>query len=163
MTAPCASSAILSIDLVSEKGLPKMLAAERETAMADLRRESVFQPVNDHNGPYRILLSTAPKHLVFNVKNSLEVALPSFGISTGPYRRIMRDYFLMIDGYEQSRIDGNRGKLEAIDMGRRGLHDEAAYLMQERLKDRLILDHPTARRFFTLLCALQSGPGQGII
>lgn len=75
-------------------------------------------------------------------------------MSTSPYRTIMRDYFLMIESYEQARIDGSRPRLEAIDMGRRGLHDEAGHLLRDRLKDRVHMDHATARRFFTLICAM---------
>lgn len=75
-------------------------------------------------------------------------------LSLSPYRRLIHDYFLMIESYEQVRIEGNLQKLEPIDMARRGLHNEAADMMRERLRDRIDIDHDTARRLFTLVCAL---------
>lgn len=78
-------------------------------------------------------------------------------LSLGPYKRIISDYFLMIDSYEQARIEGKQAKLEPIDMARRGLHNEAADLMIERLAGKIDIDHDTARRLFTLICVLHLG------
>ncbi len=73
-----------------------------------------------------------------------------------PYKRLMQDYFLMIESYERVRVEGTLQKLEPIDMARRGLHNEAAEMMRERLADKIAIDHDTARRVFTLVCALTS-------
>ena len=152
-----AAGRIAQIQIHYDGAPPVMMAKERDTALRDLADDSLFQPLNDNNGPYRILLSAQHKHIVLNIKNSLEEDLPAIGLSLGPYRRIIRDYFLMIESYEKTRIDGNRSKLEAIDMGRRGLHDEAAALLLNRLKDKITMDQDTARRLFTLICVLHLG------
>lgn len=133
---------------------PAAMAQERDTAMADLRQDGLFLPANDENGPYSLDLGIHNKHLVFQIKNANGVTLPSLMLSLNPYRPIIRDYFLMIESYEQARIEGKQAKLEPIDMARRGLHNEAADLMIERLKDKVTIDHDTARRLFTLICVL---------
>lgn len=130
------------------------MAHECDMAIADLALESHFQPVNDNNGPYRLDIQIEGHRLVFAIKNSLDESLPLLILLMRPYRRLIQDYFLMIESYERVRIEGNTQKLEPIDMARRGLHDEAADLMIERLADKIILDHATARRLFTLVCAL---------
>lgn len=131
------------------------MAGERQAAIDGLIREAVFQPLNDRESPYIIFLTTQNNHIVLNIKNAGGIMLPAFGLSLSPYRRIMRDYFMMIDSYEQARAHQvTPGRLEAIDMGRRGLHDEAGHLVIDRLKDKVHMDHPTARRFFTLICSL---------
>jgi uncharacterized protein (UPF0262 family) len=130
------------------------MANERDQAIADLCSISRFQPLNDKNGPYRLDLAIHNKQLVFQIKNANGDDLPSLILSLSPYRRIIRDYFLMIESYEQARIEGKQARLEPIDMARRGLHNEAADLMIERLADKVTLDHDTARRIFTLICVL---------
>lgn len=133
---------------------PSHLAHERDTAIADLRAESFFQPVGDDHGPYYLTLKIHNKHLVFQIKNTHGSELQSLMLSLSPYRRIIRDYFLMIESYEKARLDGMQARLEPIDMARRGLHNEAAELMIERLGERIALDIDTARRLFTLICVL---------
>lgn len=133
---------------------PAAMAHERDTAIADLCAEGRFQPANDENGPYSLDLGIHNKHLVFQIKNADGNILPSLMLSLSPYRRIIHDYFLMIESYEQARIEGKQAKLEPIDMARRGLHNEAADLMIERLHDKVTIDHDTARRLFTLICVL---------
>lgn len=133
---------------------PSAMTNERDHAIADLQETSQFQPLNDKNGPYRLDLAIHDKRLVFQIKNQAGDDLPSLILSLSPYRRIIRDYFMMIESYEQARIEGKQAKLEPIDMARRGLHNEAADLMVERLADKVMLDHDTARRIFTLICVL---------
>ncbi|MBN8521892.1 MAG: UPF0262 family protein [Alphaproteobacteria bacterium] len=148
------SSDLVIIDLVFAQDDDRILTPEQSTAVSDLIRESVFKPVQGLDPPYRLRMISTPHHIMMDVRNTIDDEVLSFGISMGPYRKIIKDYFLMIESYEHARAGGNRARLEAIDMGRRGLHDEAAQLIQERLKDKVIIDHPTARRFFTLMCAL---------
>lgn len=130
------------------------MAGERDRAMADLKETSHFQPLNDKNGPYRLDISLQDQRLVFKIKNADGANLPMLILSMKPYKRIIQDYFLMIESYEQVRVEGNHQKLEPIDMARRGLHNEAADMMRERLADKITIDHDTARRIFTLICAL---------
>lgn len=133
---------------------PAHLAHERDTAIADLHAESFFQPAGDTDGPYCLDLKIHNKHLAFQIKNARGAELQSLLLSLSPYRRIIRDYFLMIESYEAARLEGKQARLEPIDMARRGLHNEAAELMIERLADRIALDLDTARRLFTLICVL---------
>ncbi len=137
-----------------EEKAPVRMSNERDTAIADLIRESAFQPLNDNNGPYRLELSICNNYFVLQIKNANEEDLPAFMLSLSPYRRIVKDYFLMIEAYEKVRAEGIHSKLEPIDMARRGLHNEAADLLIERLKDKIEMDHDTARRLFTLICVL---------
>lgn len=136
---------------------PEVMAYERDTALRDLTKGCRFQPLNDVNGPYYVDLSVQENKLVFQIRNAAEKSLPVLILSLQPYRTLIRDYFLMIESYEQVRASGNRSKLEAIDMGRRGIHDEAAEMMIFRLKDKISMDHKTARRLFTLVCVLHIG------
>ena len=133
---------------------PNRMAGERDRALADLKENSAFQPLNDKNGPYRLDISLQEQRLVFEIKNINNIPLPPLILSMRPYKRLMQDYFLMIESYERVRIEGNLQKLEPIDMARRGLHNEAADMMRERLADKIAIDHDTARRLFTLVCAL---------
>ncbi len=135
---------------------PSRMAGERDRALADLRENSVFQPLNDKNGPYRLDISLQEQRLVFETKNANNIVLPLLILSMKPYKRLMQDYFLMIESYERVRVEGTLQNLEPIDMARRGLHNEAAEMMRERLADKIAIDHDTARRLFTLVCALTS-------
>jgi uncharacterized protein (UPF0262 family) len=149
------SSSLSEIHLHYPNGQsPSRLVRDCDMALADLRLASRFQPTNDKNGPYRLDISVESHRLVLKIKNSLSTDLPMLILSLSPYRRLIHDYFLMIESYEQVRIEGNLQKLEPIDMARRGLHNEAADMMRERLRDRIDIDHDTARRLFTLVCAL---------
>ena len=133
---------------------PDHLRKEQQTALNDLLKESVFQPVNDNTGPYDVTLAFEENRLVIYVTNSQGKALNTMVLSLSPYRRLIQDYFLMIESYETARHEGNREKLEAIDMGRRGVHNEGAKLFMTRLKDKIAMDFATARKLFTLVCVL---------
>ena len=130
------------------------MANEQDQAIADLCREGVLKFTQEHQAPYHIDLSIENRQLVLKTVNDNGAALPHLILSLSPYRGIIRDYFLMIESYEKARSEGQQAKLEPIDMARRGLHNEAADLMIERLKDKAHMDHPTARRLFTLICVL---------
>ena len=132
------------------------MTGERDSAIRDLLKESHFRPQGDEKAPYAVDLSIQDNRLVFALKNANDEELPSLVLSLNPYRRIMRDYFLMIQSYEDLRAAANQTKLEAVDMGRRGLHNEAAELLQTRLENKIAMDLNTARRIFTLICYLQT-------
>jgi uncharacterized protein (UPF0262 family) len=131
-----------------------LLSNERNTAIADLARESYFQPVQDDQGPYAVQLTIEESRLVLRLQNVTGDDLPLLALSLSPYRRLIQDYFLMVEGYEESRRSATREKLEAIDMGRRALHNEGAKLLMERLREKIDMDFETARRLFTLICVL---------
>jgi uncharacterized protein (UPF0262 family) len=126
---------------------------ERRTAIYDLIEESVFA-LKDRPGPYQLSLSVVDKRLVFDVRSEEGETLITHALSLTPFRRIVKDYFLICDSYYQAIRSGSPSRIEAIDMGRRGLHDEGSEIVKNRLGGKIEMDHDTARRLFTLICVL---------
>ena len=147
-------TAIKSITLHNPDGTPASLNPETTRAAMELHEDSDLRFIGGAAGPYDIDLSIYNKQLVIKARADDGTALPHLVLSLSPYRTIIRDYFMMIESFEKARSEGNSAKLEPIDMARRGLHNEAADLMVDRLKEKLFMDHATARRMFTLICAL---------
>ncbi|HUW72468.1 MAG TPA: UPF0262 family protein [Methyloceanibacter sp.] len=128
---------------------------EREVAIFDLLEKNAFALVgHEDGGPYTLRLSLADNRLVFAVADVHHAPLKDVMLSLSPFRRIVKDYFLICDSYYAAIKTQPASKIEAIDMGRRGLHDEGSHLLLERLKGKIAVDIATARRLFTLLCAL---------
>jgi uncharacterized protein (UPF0262 family) len=127
---------------------------EREVAIFDLLEKNRFALENHDAGPYALKLSLAENRLVFTVSEEAGTPLQHVMLSLSPFRRIVKDYFLICDSYHQAIKTQPASRIEAIDMGRRALHDEGSRLLQERLKGKINVDIATARRLFTLLCAL---------
>lgn len=131
------------------------LGTEKDQAIASLREDAVFQPANTAiPGPYDLHLSIQDGRLVMEMAGADGTPLPALVLSVKPYTRLIRDYFMLIESYETLRKAGTACQLEPVDMARRGLHNEGADLLMERLAGKIALDHPTARRLFTLICAL---------
>lgn len=153
---------IISIDLAIEDSNSPLLQDEREQAVKGLLEFNQFKYLKSPDGPYKLRLSIEDAHLVFRFRDGADKELPLLAISPRPYKRLIQDYFMMVESYEQVRQEGNPYKLEAVDMGRRGIHNEGARLLQERLQDKIEMDFETARRFFTLICVLHlRGQGGG--
>lgn len=128
---------------------------ERKVAIFDLIEKNSFAlEGHDNAGPYTLRLSLADNRLVFSVSDTGGEALQHVMLSLSPFRRIVKDYFLICDSYYEAIKTQPASKIEAIDMGRRGLHDEGSHLLMERLNGKIAVDIATARRLFTLLCAL---------
>jgi uncharacterized protein (UPF0262 family) len=128
---------------------------EREVAIFDLLEKNNFALAGHaEGGPYTLRLSLADNRLVFSVADADHAPLQHVMLSLSPFRRIVKDYFLICDSYYAAIKTQPASKIEAIDMGRRGLHDEGSHLLMERLKGKIEVDIATARRLFTLLCAL---------
>jgi uncharacterized protein (UPF0262 family) len=127
---------------------------EREVAIYDLVEESVFAPAGHDGGPYRLHLLHAANRLVFDVRLENDTPLVAHYLSLTPFRRLVKDYLLMCDSYYQAIRTSTPSQIEAIDMGRRGLHNEGSELLKERLKDKIEMDFDTARRLFTLVTVL---------
>lgn len=145
----------LKIVRLNEGESSAFMKTEKEMAVKALVEGSVFHPLNhDGAGPYELELGIHDGRLVIGMLDGEGQALPTHILSVKPYSRLVRDYFMMVESYEQMRMTGTAGQLEAIDMGRRGLHNEGADLLIDRLKDKIRLDHETARRLFTLICVL---------
>lgn len=131
---------------------------ERKVAVFDLLEDNYFAPVGDHLGPYNVDLSIEDgKRVVLEVKKEAEQNGPVFlthKISLTSLRKIIKDYFLVCDSYFKAIKTATPAQIEAIDMGRRGLHNEGSTLLRDRLAEKVIIDHDTARRLFTLVCVL---------
>ncbi len=139
-----------------------MIARDREIALRDLTAENHFVPFKDENGPYTVSLSLEENRLVFRIQNAKNEKLPILVLSLKPYRRLVKDYFIIVRSYDEAVKEGKPSRIEAIDMGRRGLHNEGADMLIERLEDKIEMDHKTARRLFTLICVLHSGKAHGL-
>jgi len=127
---------------------------EREVAIYDLLEQNVFAPVGHDDGPYALHLSINGNRLVFDIR--LEDGTPVIAhlFSLTPLRRIVKDYYLICDSYYQAIRTATPDKIEAIDMGRRAVHNDGSRVLMERLKDKVTVDIDTARRLFTLICVL---------
>jgi uncharacterized protein (UPF0262 family) len=148
-------SAIASLTLDADThALPDYLAQERDRAVAELIDRGTFQLPGNETGPYDVCLSVEDGRLVIRIKDANGADLTAHILSLSPYRRLIADYFMMIESYEAARHGATCGKLEAIDMGRRGVHNEGAELLKTRLTGKIEMDHETARKFFTLICTL---------
>jgi uncharacterized protein (UPF0262 family) len=129
---------------------------ERRVAIFDLLEENSFAVEGEDRGPYALKLSIVDQRLVFNVCADDGSDVRIFMLSLSPLRKIIRDYFLICDSYYDAIRMATPAQIEAIDMGRRGLHNEGSQLLEERLKGKVRLDFDTARRLFTLICALHA-------
>jgi len=127
---------------------------EREVAIFDLLERNAFALEGHDGGPYTLHLSLADNRLVFIVGDTERAPIQHVMLSLSPFRRLVKDYFLICESYYQAIKTQPASKIEAIDMGRRGVHDEGSQLLLERLKGKIAVDIATARRLFTLLCAL---------
>jgi len=135
-------------------GLSHEVEADRAQAIADLERENRFEPVGVPPGPYELRLSIQEGRLVFDIRDAESRPLIAHLLALGPFRRLIKDYHLLVESYGKAVQEGREARLQAIDMGRRGLHNEAARLMTERLAGKVAIDLETARRLFTLLTVL---------
>ncbi|GJL85082.1 MAG: UPF0262 protein [Micavibrio sp.] len=153
------NSVITHIDLHEPGSTPdsELIRRDKQIALHDLIAHSVFQPVKDDHGPYAIELSIEDNRLVFRIKNAREEDLPMLVLSLKPYQRLIKDYFIIVGSYDATIKNGQPSRVEAIDMGRRALHNEGASLLIERLGDKIEMDLDTARRLFTLICVLHAG------
>lgn len=144
----------ISLDETSMKKRSKEAEHERDVAINDLLHENCFEPRCMNSGPYNVELGIEDGKLIMGVHSPQEDKYSKVVLSVAPLRGIIRDYFLIFESYQAAITSGSPCKLEAIDMGRRGLHNEGSEMLQEILKDRIVVDFPTARRLFTLICVL---------
>jgi uncharacterized protein (UPF0262 family) len=127
---------------------------EREVAIFDILDNNSFALEGREDGPYKLTLGIAEDRLVLTVGNEAAPALITHMLSLTPLKRVMKDYFIVCDSYYQAIRTLPPSKIQAIDMGRRGLHDEGSQLLTSRLEGKIALDSDTSRRLFTLICAL---------
>ncbi len=127
---------------------------ERAVAIFDLLEENSFVPVAGYDGPFHLDLGIEDSRLVLDIRGTDEVSRERIVLSLVPFRGIVKDYFLICESYFAAIKRASTMQIEAIDMGRRGLHNEGSELLRERLADKVALDLNTARRLFTLVCVL---------
>ena len=127
---------------------------ERAIAIYDLVEKNLFAPHGADNGPFTLHLGITGNRLVFDIRHEDGTPVVAHLLSLTPFRRIVKDYFMICDSYYQAIRTATPDKIEAIDMGRRGVHNEGSTILMERLKDKVSLDMDTARRLFTLICVL---------
>lgn len=127
---------------------------ERQVAIFDLLEENSFVLCENPSGPYDLHLSVVDNRLVFDIRDSADVEIQKFTLPSKTFRRVVRDYFLICESYFEAIKIKTPSQIEAIDMGRRGLHDEGAEILSDRIADYVTVDKQTARRLFTLVCVL---------
>ncbi|MEM9779172.1 MAG: UPF0262 family protein [Pseudomonadota bacterium] len=147
---------------LDDAGLPvptPEIEQERRVAIFDLLEENVFAlPGREGQaapeGPYRLGLSIADRRLVFAISTEGGEPVTALHLSLSPFRQVVRDYFQICEAYFDAVKRLPPSQIEAIDMGRRGIHNEGARILTERLEGKVETDHDTARRLFTLICVL---------
>lgn len=128
---------------------------ERKVAIYDLLDENRFQLTDGQPGPYSLHLGVEDNRLVFDVKDQDDAApIARLTLPSSVFRRIIKDYFLICESYFEAIKTKTPSQIEAIDMARRGIHNEGAELLLERMAENAEMDKPTARRLFTLVCVL---------
>ena len=127
---------------------------EREIALYDLLESNSFRPAGSQGGPYRLKIGVEGTRLTFDISLADGSPHGKLMLSLTPFRRIIKDYFLVCESYFKAIRTAPPSQIEALDLGRRGLHDEGSKLLQERLAGKIDLDFDTARRLFTLISVL---------
>ena len=129
---------------------------ERKVALYDLLEENKFE-VPTVSGPYHLILSIKEKRLVFEVSKEDRSPVIEFHLSLSPFRQVVKDYWAICESYYDAVKNLPPGQIETIDMARRGIHDEGARILLERLDGKAIINNDTSRRLFTLICVLHFG------
>jgi len=131
---------------------------ERRVAIFDLLEGNLFQPLSaaehGNHGPYKLLLGVEEGRLTMAISATDDTALEQITVPLAPFRRTVREYFAICDSYYQAIRQSSPQQIETIDMARRGLHNDAAEALKDRLESKVIVDFDTARRLFTLICVL---------
>jgi uncharacterized protein (UPF0262 family) len=127
---------------------------ERAAAIYDLLDENSFAPIGEEGGPFKLHLSITGNRLMLDIRRADGTPAMAHLLSLSPLRRLVKDYFTVCDSYYEAIRNSPPERIEALDMGRRALHDQGSELLMERLKRKVEVDFETARRLFTLICVL---------
>ena len=127
---------------------------ERAVAIFDLVEENSFTPLGHDGGPYKLRLSLVNARLVLTITTETDQDVATHILSLTPFRRIIKDYFMVCESYYEAIKTATPSRIEAIDMGRRGIHNEGSQTLMDRLDGKIGVDFDTARRLFTLVCVL---------
>ena len=157
----------IQLDAQNQPRLSADHEQERSVAIFDLIEENYFALIapdshpdshpDAYMGPYILGLNSDARHIHFEIRDSTNQPRANFLLAMGPLRRVMRDYQMVCDSYYQAIRTKTPSQIQAIDMGRRALHDEGAQILQQRLEGKIKMDHPTARRLFSLVFVLKQG------
>ena len=142
---------------LDEKSLVRRAAHvehERKVAVYDLLEDNHFAPVGDDRGPYTLHLGIENNRLVFYIRTKGGDKLDRFTLPLNSFRKIVKDYFIVCESYFEAIKTAPPSRIEALDMGRRGLHNEGSDILRDRLEGKVDIDNRTARRLFTLICVL---------
>ena len=147
---------ISSIDIDAASLAPTSPEAdhERKIAIFDLLEDNTFKVLDHDGGPFAVRISLVDQRLVFEVAEEDGTPVKSHVLSVTGFRRVIKDYFIICDSYYEAIRSASPSQIEAIDMGRRGLHNEGSELLVQRFAGKIEMDFDTARRLFTLVCAL---------
>lgn len=129
---------------------------ERRVAVFDLLEDNRFALTDHDGGPYALHLGIRENRIVLDVRDPDDNRLHEVRLSLTPFRSVIRDYFTVCESYVEAIKTASPSRIEALDMGRRSLHNEGAAILRTRLERRIELDEDTARRLFTLICALHA-------
>ena len=148
---------IIKIDMLetSSENLSPEHKQERAIAIYDLIENNFFE-LKGHDGPYQLFLAKEARHLLFDIRSQENQTLNSFYLAMGPFRRLIKDYKQVCENYYEAIRTKPPSQIQAVDVGRKALHDEGATLVIERLDGKILMDNETARRIFTLICILRS-------
>ncbi|MDP2731537.1 MAG: UPF0262 family protein [Hoeflea sp.] len=127
---------------------------ERAVAIFDLIEENSFEPAGHDSGPYKLMLSLVDSKLVFSITSRTGEPVATHILSLTPFRRLVKDNFRICESYYEAIRSSPPSQIEAIDMGRRGIHNEGSQTLMDRLEGKIRMDFDTARRLFTLVCVL---------
>ena len=147
----------VSIDESLAAGATLEASQDRAQAIHDLLEGNDFKLNNGKAGPYRLHITAQDQRLVLAFNSEAGAPLHTFGLSLSPFRRVVKDYAQICDSYVLAVKASNPQSIEAVDMARRAIHNEGSEILQDRLKDKAAMDFDTARRLFTLVCALTAG------
>lgn len=147
---------------IDSAGLPAPtpeIEQERRVAIFDLLENNVFELTNPQapKGPYKVVLAIRERRLVFDIGNEADAQSVQFHLSLQSFRQVVKDYWQICESYFDAVKRLPPSQIEAIDMARRGIHNEGARVLIERLDGKAVVDNDTARRLFTLICVLHFG------
>jgi uncharacterized protein (UPF0262 family) len=157
MTRPAKTSNRLVAITLDENSIGRSnrdVEHERAVAIYDLLEDNTFAPHDDDGGPFTLHLSITGSRLVLDIRRENGTPVMAHLLSLSPLRRLVKDYYTVCDSYYAAIRTATPDRIEALDMGRRALHDEGSNILMERLKRKVDVDFDTARRLFTLICVL---------
>jgi len=152
--APAGYLVAVDLDTDSLATSRSFIEYERATAIRDLIAENAFLPAGRSSGTFRLGLSIREGKLVLDIAETDGTPVARHILSLSPLKRVIKDYFLICDSYYAAVRNAAPSQIEAVDMGRRGVHNEGSTILRERLRSKIAVDFDTARRLFTLVCAL---------